>query len=83
MLLFALQVLLIRGVRALGLLRNIPDDRANGLLTGIVTSAFAWQLLDAGTWLRAIAAVWLIAVALNLLAACVLGLSNADASRTG
>ena len=81
MLLFALQVLLIRALRAFGLLRKIPDDRANGLLVGIVTSMFAWQLLGVDPWLRAIAAVWLVALALNLLAACVLGLSNADASR--
>jgi ABC-type transport system involved in cytochrome bd biosynthesis fused ATPase/permease subunit len=55
------------------------DDRANGVLVGIVTTAFAWHLLGASGWLRAIAAVWLVAVALNLLAACVLVLSNADA----
>ena len=81
MLLFAIQTLIIRSARALGLLRNIRDDRANGVLIGIVTTAFAWQLLGAGTWLRAIAAVWLVAVALNLLAACVLALSNADTPR--
>lgn len=81
MVLFALQTLIIRSARSLGLLRDIRDDRANGVLIGIVTTAFAWQLLGAGTWVRAIAAVWLVAVALNLLAACVLALSNADAPR--
>jgi hypothetical protein len=81
MLLFAVQVLVIKAARAFGMLRNVPDDRANGMLVGIVTTVFACQLLGAGTWLRAIAAVWLVALALNLLAACVLGLSNADASR--
>ena len=81
MLLFAAQVLVIKLSRACGILRNISDDRANGLLIGIVTTAFAWQLLDAGMWLRAIAAVWLTALTLNLLAACVLRLSDANASR--
>ncbi len=69
---------LIKLLRPAGLLRALPDNRAQTLLISIVTTAMAGELLFAGGWLRFVGAIWLAAVALNLLAAALLAFSHVD-----
>jgi uncharacterized membrane protein YhdT len=78
MVLFAIQSLMIRAVRAAGMLRDLPEWRVQGVLVAIVTTVFAWELIGAGSWMRVLGSFWIAAVSLNLLAACILAFSNAD-----
>jgi hypothetical protein len=66
---FYLGWLLLKLVRV-----RMPPDRAHGVLIAIITSAFAWQLLGAGGWLRALGFAWLVAAAANVSAAGLLAL---------
>jgi len=72
----------IKLLRLLGLLRNVPDNRAQSLVIGVMTTWFAWRLIVAGHWPGLVGAIWIAAVALNLSAAVVLTLIHAD-SATG
>jgi len=76
--LFQVQSLIVKGARAAGLLREIPNSRAQGVLTGAVTTGLALHLVAAGSWMRVIGAVWLTAVSLNLCAAAILAFTDAD-----
>ncbi len=67
---------LIRVLRAVRLLPALPAHRVQGVLAGIMTTACAWHLLGAGSWLRAIGLVWMTAVGLNLTAAALLALNS-------
>ena len=76
--LFQLQLLIIKAARAVGLLRQIPNSRAQGVLVGAVASGFALHLVAVGSWMRVLGAIWLIAVSLNLCAAVILAFTDAD-----
>ena len=78
MLLFGVQALVIRAIQAAGLLRDLAAWRVQGVLIGIVTTGFAWQLIGGGSWMRVLGYFWIAAVSLNLLAACILAISNVD-----
>ena len=69
-----LNTLILRLLRLGGLLRDLPDNRAQSFLVGVVATAFAIELIRAGSWLRFFGALWLAAVCLNLAAAAVLAL---------
>jgi len=56
--------------------------RAQSVLIGMLTTAFACQLARSGTWLRVIGLVWIAALCCNLLAAAVLALTDADRPAT-
>lgn len=78
-----LNSLLIRLLRAAGLMREMPDRYAQSLLVGIITTFFAWALIGAGSWLRALGILWMTLIALNLLAALFLRRDDAVHSATG
>ena len=78
MLLFRIQSLMIKAVQGAGMLRDLPAWRVQGVLIGIVTTAFAWELIGDGWWMRVLGCFWIGAVSLNLLAACILAFSNVD-----
>jgi hypothetical protein len=60
--------------RACGLCPELPRNRIQSVLIGILTTAFAAQLMTSASWLRWIGAFWMMAVALNLTAALLLAL---------
>jgi hypothetical protein len=64
--------LVIKLLRACGIIRGLPDDRAQSVLIGIITTAFACWVIAANSSLRVIAVVWIAGVSLNLIAAAVL-----------
>jgi len=66
---------IIRLLRAAGLMRDLPQGRAQSILVGVVTTAFALRLLEAEAWRHVVRAVWVAAVALYLFAAAVLALT--------
>lgn len=68
--------LVIRSLRAVRLMRHLPDRRAQTALICILTAVFAVRLLTTGAW--GIGAVWLAVFALNLLAAALLAISQTD-----
>lgn len=65
---------IIKLLRALGVLQELSNARAQSVLVGCVTTALALSVLKAGPMLSAIGAIWLGAVCVNLLAAVLLGL---------
>lgn len=72
-----LNSLLIRLLRASGVIRSLPDSRMQSVLIVGLTSIFAWSLTRSSlSWIRIIGIVWLVAVALNLTAAVILALIN-------
>jgi hypothetical protein len=75
---FYLNSLIIRLLRTCGLMRDLPQSRAQGILIGIVTTAFALRLVHASGWIGMLGAIWLLAVSLNLLAAGILAASRAE-----
>ena len=66
--------LVIRLLRAGGMLRKTPDDRAQGLFIGVMTTAFAVALLRAGAYYGFAGGIWLAALSVNFLAAALLAL---------
>jgi hypothetical protein len=75
---FLIWALVIRTVRAAGMLRDLPLSRVQGVLVGLMTTTCACYLIAEGSWLRVLGYLWLIAVSLNLLAAVILAVSDAD-----
>lgn len=71
-----LNSLVLRLLRALGLMRHLPQARAQGILIGIVITIFALRLAYAHGFAKMIGLIWLSAVILNQLAAAVLALSS-------
>ena len=63
-----------------GLFIDLPANRVQSVIFGIVTSIFAAELMASGRWFCWIGMVWIAAVALNLSAALLLALKNDDAS---
>lgn len=78
---FYLAALAVKLLRSVALLREMPDNHAQSLMVGVVTTLLAWQLVAAGTWMSVLGSIWLLAVALNLAAATVLGLRHAEPAR--
>ncbi len=72
--------LVVKLLRACGLMRTLPNHRAQSILIGIMTTAFACELLRAGSWLGLVGGIWLAAVILNLTAALALALSPGHGS---
>ena len=70
--------LLIRGVRAAGVLRGAPDRHLQSACIAAATTLFAWQLIAAGSWMRLLGLAWMMALVLNLAAAAVLALMHAE-----
>lgn len=66
--------LLVRFSWSCGLCTDLPANRIQSVSIGIVTTAFAAQMLASGSWLRWVGALWITVVALNLAAAFVLAL---------
>ena len=66
--------LVLRLLRAGGMLRQMPDDRAQGLFIGVMTTIFALALLRAGACYSFAGGLWLAALSANFLAAAVLAL---------
>ncbi|MEP6821775.1 MAG: hypothetical protein ABI946_05430 [Chthoniobacterales bacterium] len=69
--------LIVRRLRAIGMLRQTPDDRAQGLLIAAMTTAFAVALLNAGGFFAFAGGVWIAVLALNLAAGGALALLRA------
>ena len=75
LLVFYFDSLVIRGLRAIGLMRHLSDSHAQSILIGLVASTFALALaLDREAY-KIIGAAWLILVVLNLLSAAILSLN--------
>ncbi|MDQ6765961.1 MAG: hypothetical protein M3Z22_07675 [Verrucomicrobiota bacterium] len=64
-------------LRSCGLLRDFTNARVQSVLLGIVTTAFAFQLLNDGSVSSVFAFAWMAVVAVNLLAAAVLLVTEA------
>jgi hypothetical protein len=80
LLLFYLDSLCIKLLRALGFMRRLSDGRAQTILIGAVMICFALSLArESGVW-RAVGILGLIIFALNLLAATILALASSDVS---
>ena len=77
-----LNSLVIRLLRRIGLMRDLPNNRAQSVLIGILTTAFAGRLVHSGSWLGVIGLVWIGALCCNLLAAALLALTHADRATT-
>ncbi len=69
--------LIVRLLRALGMLRKTPDDRAQGLLIAAMTTALAVALLNAGGFCAFAGGLWIVVLALNLVAGSALALLRA------
>ncbi|MBA3881855.1 MAG: hypothetical protein H0X73_03855 [Chthoniobacterales bacterium] len=63
---------LIKVLRAVGLLRGVPNARLQSLFISTITTVFACYLLNREPFLGTVAAVWIVAVFANLLATVVL-----------
>lgn len=68
---------LIRLLRAAGLIRDLSNVRAQSVLLGMVTTVFAFYLVENESWLALLGIAWVAAVSLNLLAAAVLVVRDA------
>jgi hypothetical protein len=78
LLLFYLDSLCIKLLRALGFMRRLSDGRAQTILIGVVMICFAISLAsESGVW-RAIGILGLGIFALNLLAAAILALASSN-----
>ena len=80
---FYLSTQLLWLVRLAGLFRGLPNFRIHSVIIGIIVTAFAWQLVLAGSWMRVLGLVWIGAVLLNHIAAALLILTHADQSAAG
>ncbi len=75
LLLFYFDSLVMRGLRAIGLMRHLSDGRAQSILIGLVASVCALALaFDRGAY-KIIGLSWLALVVLNLLSAAILSLN--------
>ena len=64
--------LLIRLLRAGGLLRGLPDDRAQSVLIGAMITGLAIALWRADSWCSFAGGIWIAALVINLAAALAL-----------
>ncbi len=72
--------LIVKACWICGLCTDLPRNRIQSVLMGILTTAFAAQLIAAGSWMRWVGASWIIAVALNLTAALLFALFHDERS---
>ena len=77
----ALHWLLIRAAQSIGLWRDRPPDRVQGIFIIAETSAFAAVLVKDAGWPATIGEAWLIGVALNLASAVLLALIDGSSRR--
>ena len=83
LILFYVNSLAIRGLRAVGLFRRRTDARAQGFLVCLMTTACATGLVVTGSWMRLLGILWIALVVANLLAAGLLAASrHADGTNT-
>lgn len=71
-----LNALLIKLLRITGFLTDVSNARAQSILTALITTALAWQLLAGPPAMRAVGATWLVSVCLNFIAAAILAFRN-------
>ncbi len=69
--------LVVRLLRGMGLMRETPDDRAQGLLINAMTTVISVALWHAGGFFACAGGLWLVALTLNLAAGGVLALLRA------
>ena len=63
---------------AIGLCTDLPRNRIQSVLMGIVTTVLAAQLVASGSCLRWVGLIWIAAVACNLTAALLLALFDEE-----
>ncbi|MFL6531473.1 MAG: hypothetical protein ACJ8KX_13470 [Chthoniobacterales bacterium] len=73
-----LNSLLLRLIRACGLMRDLPQSRAQGILIGIVATVFAVNLIRGHGWTKLVGIIWIVAVITNQLAATILAISREE-----
>ena len=78
--LFALAVnsVILKLMRAGGLLRSLPQRRGQAVLIGITATAMAFLMAQSRSLSGEIASIWLVAVVLNLSAAAILAVRNGN-----
>lgn len=69
-----LHSLIVKLCWAFGACTDLSRNRIQSVLMGIVTTAFAAQLLTTNVWWKWVGALWLVAVTLNLTAAFLVAL---------
>jgi hypothetical protein len=69
-----LNSLIAKAIWACGFAANLSPSRVQNVLIGLLTTAFAAQLIIAGPWISWIGALWLMAVCSNLGAALLLAI---------
>jgi hypothetical protein len=76
-----LNTLIVKLLRICGLLRHLPDNRAQSILIGFMITVCAGQLMTSSApALFLVGGIWIAAVSLNLAAAVVLALDRKDES---
>ena len=78
LLLFYFDSLVIRGFRAIGSMRNLPDSRAQSILIGLIASVCAVLLAFDHAAYKIVGVAWLALVALNLFSAAILHVSATE-----
>ena len=68
--------LIIKLLRFVGLIREMPDRHGQSILISTTATGMACSLLTSGSWMAEIAALWIIAVTMNLAAAAILAFQN-------
>lgn len=76
--LFYINSLIIRLLRSVGMLRAMPDRRAQSLLVGVMGTLFAARLIFSGSWMSVIGWLWIAAVSVNLAAAAALAVTHGE-----
>ena len=78
LILLYLHSLIVKLCWAIGLCTDLPRNRIQSVLMGIVTTVLAAQLVASGSWLRWVGLIWIAAVACNLTAALLLALFDEE-----
>ena len=78
LILLYLHSLVVKLCWAIGLCTDLPRNRIQSVLMGIVTTVLAAQLVASGSWLRWVGLIWIAAVACNLTAALLLALFDEE-----
>ena len=78
LILLYLHSLVVKLCWAVGLCTDLPRNRIQSVLMGVVTTVLAAQLIAGGSWLRWVGLIWFVAVAFNLTAALLLALFDEE-----
>ena len=78
LILLYLHSLVVKLCWAIGLCTDLPRNRIQSVLMGIVTTVLAAQLVASGSCLRWVGLIWIAAVACNLTAALLLALFDEE-----